>query len=639
MPGSPATASRVAARPGVAARPVLAGLAAAALALASACATASQPTADARIAGSPPPNAGTSAANGWHRHVDPFEVRDAAGTRYAHPFLGGIDVPRPQFIDIDGDGDLDLFMQERSDELAFFENAGTRAEPRYIWRTDRFQDLEVGDWTRFVDLDADGDFDLLAELPYSYVRYYRNTGTATRPSFEAVGDSLRDAAGAPIFADRQNLPTLADIDCDGSLDLFLGRIDGTLARYELVGSPAGVPRFEFITERFEDIEIVAQIIGSMRHGANAMAFADFEGDGDLDLFWGDFFEPGVLFIENTGGCPNFSLRSEPIPVPAADTVRTSGYNVPVPIDFEGDGDLDLFIGVLGGAFNPNNTAADNFYHLENVDDGPLTVRDRRFLHGIDVGNESVPSLIDWDGDGDTDLLIANKLDPANQRTSRLYLFLNRGDARAPRFELTDTLDFATTYHYAPAFGDLDADGDLDLLLGTWNDDVLHFVNEGTRAAPRYVQQDSPAVRLTRGSNSTPALADLDDDGDLDLLVGEASGTLNYYRNEGTAQRPDWVLVSDEWEGIDVGRRSAPAFADIDGDGDLDLVIGTEDGGLLLYRNSPESGSARFQPDPAFSLPLPPFSTPAFADLDGDGDVDLLVGGISGGLIYLENTRR
>ena len=194
----------------------------------------------------------------------------------------------------------------------------------------------------------------------------------------------------------------------------------------------------------------------------------------------------------------------------------------------------------------------------------------------------------------------------------------------------------TMYHYAPALGDLDADGDLDMLIGTWNKGVALYANLGTREDPDFVLQDTTLVKLTRGSNSTPALTDIDGDGDLDLFIGESSGELNFYRNVGTPQAPSFELVTDNFDEIDAGRRSYPTFADIDGDGDEDLLLGREQGGVLLYRRDGSATDPVFVLDPSFTLPLPNYSTPILVDIDGDGDLDFFSGGLSGGLIFFEN---
>ncbi|MCZ6684260.1 MAG: FG-GAP-like repeat-containing protein, partial [Planctomycetota bacterium] len=150
--------------------------------------------------------ASLAAATRFVRSVDAFPVKDQNGRAYDPPFLGGFNVPRPQFADIDGDGDLDLFLQERPNELMFFENVGGPTSPKFVWRTDRYQNLPVGEWTRFVDFDRDGDLDLLSERRFSYVQYFRNDGTAQNAAFVPVGDSVRDVMGEPVFADRQNIP-------------------------------------------------------------------------------------------------------------------------------------------------------------------------------------------------------------------------------------------------------------------------------------------------------------------------------------------------------------------------------------------------------------------------------------------------
>ena len=120
---------------------------------------------------------------GFVRRVDAFPAFDSAGARLDFPFLGGLNNPRPQLVDIDGDGDLDLFVQEYTGRMMFFERTGPATARGIVFRTDDYQSLDVGEWSRFVDLDGDGDLDLLAESPYSYIRYFRNDGSATRPAF------------------------------------------------------------------------------------------------------------------------------------------------------------------------------------------------------------------------------------------------------------------------------------------------------------------------------------------------------------------------------------------------------------------------------------------------------------------------
>jgi len=602
-----------------------------ALALITGCASAGRPGAEpsgADEAGDTPT---------WRRHVAGVPIGDELGRSIEQPFLGGFNIPRPQLVDIDGDGDDDLFIQEESGELIFFEHVPGAAPP-YQWRTDRYQELDVGEWYRFVDLDRDGDVDLLAERRFSYLRYYRNDGTAEQARFVSAADTLRDTAGDPIFSDRQNIPNATDIDCDGRIDLLVGRLVGTVTRYEEVGTDEqGVPRFRHLTDSFEDIEIVAQI-GSL-HGANTMALGDVDGDGDEDLFWGDYFEPGVLFIENTGTCRSPSLRGDPRPFPVGDPLATSGYNAPTLGDVDGDGDVDLLVGVLGGAYNPNTTTVDNLHYLEHTANGAFEHRTSRFLSTVDVGSESVPVIVDLDGDGDDDLLLGNKIEQDDTRNGALYRFINDGTSERPSFRFDGRLDVGGGYHLVPAFGDLDGDGDLDLILGSWEDALRLYVNDSGDGSIDLTLRDSAFVTLTRGRNATPTLGDLDGDGDLDLFVGESSGSLNYYENKGSVTEPRFTLVSDEFGDVDVGRRSRPVLHDPDGDGDLDLVVGSESSGVLIFRNVGTPNTPEFVEEGALAVDDFGFAAPAFIDLDGDGDHDLLLGGQRGGLWYYERRER
>ena len=570
------------------------------------------------------------------REVEPFAIVDSLGQAYQLPFQGGFNVPRPQFADMDNDGDQDMFVQEESGRIIHLENTGSAAAPRYTWRSSAWKGLDTGEWYRIVDLDQDGDMDILTEERFSYIRYYRNDGTLDEPNFVVAVDTLMDATGTPIFADRQNIPHIVDIDCDGLLDLFIGRVTGTITRYESVGDDEnGVPRFRFVTDRWEDIEIVGENVSL--HGANTMNFADVDLDGDLDLFWGDFFEAGLLLVRNLGSCASPSLRSEPVNWPLNDPVETSGYNAPVLLDVDADDDLDMVFGVLGGAFNANSTTRDNFYLMRQDADGNFEAETTRYLYDLDVGSESIVKLWDMDNDGDLDMIVGNKIEPTNQKTSLMFVFENTGNATAPAFEYKETLDLISTYHQNPAIADIDADGDLDFLIGKWNKEIALWRNDGSASDYAFTEVADVYRALTRGQNAAPALVDLDNDGDYDLVAGEASGSLNYWVNNGTPQEPAFELVSDTWLDIDIGRRSFPTFADMDGDGDQDMIVGSELDGLFLWENVGTPEVFQFEERGTLDIDTQAIASPEFADIDGDGDLDLFIGGISGGIMFFRNT--
>jgi uncharacterized protein (DUF2141 family) len=292
------------------------------------------------------------------------------------------------------------------------------------------------------------------------------------------------------------------------------------------------------------------------------------------------------------------------------------------------------VGVLGGAYNPLRTSAENLYYLTRGAGGEWAVRSRRLLPVLDIGSESIPAIADLDGDGDLDMLLANKLDPSDLQRSFVYRLENVGSPARPAFRMRGPLELGKRFHAAPAFGDLDGDGRLDLIMGQWGPRLAWY--RGT--ARGYEPVDTALATITRGSNTVPTLGDLDGDGDLDLIVGESSGWLNSYRNDGGPSQPRFALVSDEFERIRLGRRSAPLLSDLDGDGDLDLLVGSESNGLALFRNEGTRTAPRLVRDSAFGVVAPVLAAPAAGDLDGDGDLDLVVGGAGGGVVYLEQIR-
>ncbi|MEM8558158.1 MAG: FG-GAP-like repeat-containing protein, partial [Bacteroidota bacterium] len=605
---------------------------------------------------------------------------------------------RPQLADLDADGDVDLLVLDEGGALLHFENTAAPGQPAaFAWRSDDFAGLSalggVGAWYRLGDLDGDGDLDLLATSDDgpNRARLLLNTGTAQAPAFTLAADPLADTDGNPIRAETTNLPGLADLDGDGDLDYFAGTADlGTVFHYRHDGvGPDGVPRFTLATEQFADIVIFEsdptcpsdlhppnslpqsdsranssvgrgpsaegipawapplQAASSGLHGQNAIAFADVDGDADQDFFWGDFFTVSLLYFENEGtpAAPSLVLASEVYP--EDEPLSSGGYSVPSFEDTDGDGDLDLLVGIAGGLCSQPKNLAANLFFFENIGSTTApryTERTDQLLPSFDAGRRTVPALGDLDGDGDLDAIVGNDEDfrfsPSRAVLRRLE---NTGSPTEPRWQEADndflTLDLGISANaYTPALADLTGDGQLDLVVGEFGRALFLFrrTDRPLTDPESFVEATpNPFADLAIGQRPAPALGDLDGDGDADLVVGEFNGRLRFFRNTGTAQAAAFTLETDRFLDADVGSFSRPHLADLDGDGDLDLLVGSNEGPIQLYRNDGTPQAFAFTE--AGLIPAARDGTaPALGDLDGDGDPDLVSGALGGGLLFFEN---
>ncbi len=561
------------------------------------------------------------------QEFSPFIVIEAGDT-LRNPFSGGIDIPQHQFADIDGDADFDLFLLDRDGRLTFYRNDGSATNPRFTLVSIGFQGVLAGSWFRFVDIDADGDLDLFCEAQSSTLNMYRNNGSRFLANFSLEITGVKDSSGSLILNESISVPAFADPDGDGDLDFFSGNSVGSIWYYENVGSPTSF-RFRFVTDRYQNIIIIGAIakasgIRRVQHGAMAIAFADIDNDGDRDLFWGDFFNHSLYYLQNQGTAtnPQFVLVDSTFADEAV--VQSTGFNMPSIVDIDGDGRLDMFIGVLTGS---SSTA--NLHYYRNVGT-PIAhqfqLQTTDFLPSIDVGSASSPTFADIDNDGDLDLLVGSE-------DGKLALYERRG-ASEFRFVTNSFVALPGLFNLSPTFGDITGDGVLELIAGDANGKVRLYRNSGG-------WNDDTTFQLrpvSFGQNASPALVDIDNDGRKDLFVGTGGGRVSYYHNDGTISTPNFVLQTNFFLSVDVGDDAKPAFADLDGDSDLDMIVGYRDGRLSYWRND---GSAS---TPSFSSVSNSFggvtavirSAPAFCDVDEDGRLDLFLGNMKGGLYYYRN---
>lgn len=179
------------------------------------------------------------------------------------------------------------------------------------------------------------------------------------------------------------------------------------------------------------------------------------------------------------------------------------------------------------------------------------------------------------------------------------------------------------YYAAPALADLDDDGDRDALVGESGGRSLAYLNTGTDAAPIWIRQPGWDPGYDVGDRAAPALADLDRDGDADLLVGNTVGDVVAYENVGPGTAPAWRPRAD-WNLLDLcgGADVHPALGDVDRDGRVDLFTGCDDGETVAYAGT--AGAPPFARRPEWDPPLADRPTPGIGDVDGDGRNDLVI---------------
>ena len=566
----------------------------------------------------------------------------------------------PTFADLDNDGDLDLVLGLYGGGVLYYQRNEDEDTGNDVFTLipsgdirNPFNDVsnELDGYgylsPSFADVDGDGDLDLIvgySDFYYGAVTLFKNVDGRFVP-FTGYANPFLLVSTYTNLAVGGARGEMIDIGDDGDLDLFVSgcgddKYEIVVRYYENEETNSGSFSQRFGAENpLDGVSITDAMLGSYYASYGSLTFADVDGDGDLDAYIGEKY--GSVYEYKNNGDDTFDngARRNDLSFYFEYIAITPAFN-----DLDGDGDLDCLYGdryyqTLPFALNDGNNS---FTITTDVN----TAADFSFVQGgsLLAPNQSAFKFGDVDGDGDQDAILFSTVAP------RIRYFRNE-DGEYNEITGTDNPFNGILATILPfergELVDWDGDGDADLVTIRHTATGVRYYRNGTSGATgNFAQQtgtDNPfnGITLPAGHNYMSIFpVDVDGDGDRDAVLGtgSVSGNLLYYRNNGGGVWANQTGEDNPFGEID-GFYACPVFVDLDNDGDLDLALGLSGGAMSLYLNNGEQAFVRADVNPFSNVSVVAEANPGFADVDGDGDLDLFVGEFAGGtsaVYFFEN---
>jgi len=432
-----------------------------------------------------------------------------------------------------------------------------------------------------------------------------------------------------------------DIDGDDDFDILYLDSDKTFGWYENIGSSASA-----------DFELsFTQIPGMVL--SDWFYFVDIDNDSDLDLFTGN--TDLISFRENIGSVtsPSFQLIQDTVYSNEGQPIYSEFGSNPLFADIDADGDFDFFSGNSSGTvtFYENIGTPENFNLKFITNQWQDLIFDIDVLSSLRHGASSL-DFADIDDDDDLDLFVGDLF------SASLFFVENVGTSQSPDMLIISNVypinaDSVNTSGFnSPRFVDISNSGKYDLFVSVLFDptvpqSLMFYSNEGTAQNPNHIKVTENYLKtLDVRANSHPTFVDIDNDGDEDLFIGSLinpMGTIHFLENVGSVNNPVFQYLDSSYFNITGDLTVIPTLGDLDGDNDFDLLVGLFDGKIDYYKNdgTPEIANfvlqGKLMDSTGTVIDVGTTSSPFLFDVDGDDDLDLSVGAFNGKFKYYENT--
>lgn len=617
-------------------------------------------------------------------------VKNSGGNIMKYPWAGGLNNAQFSAVDLNNDNTDDLFIFDRAGNKVYtFINHGTPGTVDYTYNPEyenAFPRLE--NWALLLDYNCDqvADIFTFTNIPATGVRVFQGSYDVNNVIQFQLVDSLLEypfnGFEVNLFVSAVDIPAVLDVNHDGDTDILTFQQNGGYVLYyenQSKENGNGCDELDYIPvdqcwgdffesgfSRADSLNVPCPFFTGgedefpdtrdLRHTGSTMAGFDNDGDFDVELLTGDISFTNIVYLHNGGSLTDAHMTSQDTVFPAYNT-SADVYTFPAPflVDVNNDGLKDLLI-------SPNNQVGtenyDCVWYYENEGNSVTASFDFRstsFLvdEMIEVGEGAYPVFFDADEDGLLDLMVANygyfNLDAQGIYEGQIAYYRNTGTAANPAFQLITT-DYAGIQSLAvrgiyPAFGDLDGDGDEDLITGREDGTLLYFKNiaaAGNPASFVFISQNYAGIDV--GNFSTPQLADVNQDGLLDLLLGERDGNLNYFQNSGTASAPAFAAGNGFFGEVDVRQPgyttgySIPYLVQLNPGEDFTLLVGCERGFIFRYTGIEDNLNGAFiKKDTIYAgIRQGLRSAVAGGDIDADGKTELLIGNYRGGITFYDD---